>query len=69
MKKRKLGNSNVEVSAMGFGCMGMSFGYGPPTDKQQAISVIRAAAERGVTFFDTAEAYGPLTNEELVGEA
>jgi aryl-alcohol dehydrogenase-like predicted oxidoreductase len=69
MKKRKLGNSNLEVSALGFGCMGMSFGYGPPTDKQQAISVIRSAVERGVTFFDTAEAYGPFTNEELVGEA
>jgi len=65
MKKRKLGNSNLEVSAIGFGCMGMSFGYGPASDKQQAISVIRAAFEYGVTFFDTAEAYGPLTNEEL----
>ena len=69
MKKRKLGNSNLEVSAIGFGCMGMSFGYGPAADKKQAISVIRAAVERGVTFFDTAEVYGPLTNEELVGEA
>ena len=69
MKKRKLGNSNLEVSAIGFGCIGMSFGYGPAADKQQAISVIRAAVERGVTFFDTAEVYGPLTNEELVGEA
>ena len=69
MKKRKLGNSNLEVSAIGFGCMGLSFGYGPAADKQQAISVIRSAAERGVTFFDTAEVYGPLTNEELVGEA
>jgi aryl-alcohol dehydrogenase-like predicted oxidoreductase len=69
MKKRKLGNSNLEVSAIGLGCMGMSFGYGPAADKKQAISVIRAAAERGVTFFDTAEVYGPLTNEELVGEA
>src|SRR5271165_4115980 len=69
MKKRKLGNRNLEVSAIGFGCMGMSFGYGPAADKQQAISVIRAAVERGVTFFDTAEVYGPLTNEELVGEA
>ena len=69
MKKRKLGNSNLEVSAIGFGCMNMSFGYGPGVDKQQAISVIRAAAERGVTFFDTAEVYGPLTNEEVVGEA
>jgi len=69
MKKRKLGNRNLEVSAIGFGCMGLSFGYGPAADKQQAISVIRAAVERGVTFFDTAEVYGPLTNEELVGEA
>jgi len=69
MQKRKLGNSGLEVSAMGFGCMGMSFGYGPPSDRDEAISVIRAAVERGVTFFDTAEAYGPLTNEELVGEA
>src|SRR2546423_9332387 len=69
MQKRKLGNSNLEVSALGLGCMGLSFGYGPATDKQQAISLIRAAIERGVTFFDTAEIYGPLTNEELVGEA
>jgi aryl-alcohol dehydrogenase-like predicted oxidoreductase len=69
MNKRKLGNSNLEVSAMGFGCMNMSFGYGPPADKQQAITVIRAAVERGVTFFDTAEVYGPFTNEEIVGEA
>jgi aryl-alcohol dehydrogenase-like predicted oxidoreductase len=69
MKKRKLGNSNLEVSAIGFGCMGMSFGYGPASDRQEAISVIRAAVERGVTFFDTAEVYGPYTNEELVGEA
>src|SRR6266849_530151 len=69
MQKRKLGNSNLEVSALGLGCMGMSFGYGPAGDKQQMISVIRAAVERGVTFFDTAEAYGPFTNEELVGEA
>jgi aryl-alcohol dehydrogenase-like predicted oxidoreductase len=69
MQKRKLGNSNLEVSALGFGCMGMSFGYGPATDKQEAISLIRSAVERGVTFFDTAEIYGPLTNEELVGEA
>jgi len=69
MKKRKLGNRNLEVSAIGFGCMGLSFGYGPAADKQQAISVIRAAVERGVTFFDTAEVYGPLTNEELMGEA
>src|SRR5271165_6479047 len=69
MKKRKLGNRNLEVSAIGFGCMGMSFGYGPAADKQEAISVIRSAVERGVTFFDTAEVYGPLTNEELVEEA
>jgi aryl-alcohol dehydrogenase-like predicted oxidoreductase len=69
MQKRKLGNSNLEVSALGLGCMGLSFGYGPATDKQEAISLIRAAVERGVTFFDTAEIYGPLTNEELVGEA
>ncbi len=69
MKKRKLGNSNLEVSAIGFGCMNMSFGCGPAADKKQAISVIRAVVERGVTFFDTAEVYGPLTNEELVGEA
>jgi aryl-alcohol dehydrogenase-like predicted oxidoreductase len=69
MQKRKLGNSDLEVSALGLGCMGLSFGYGPATDKQEAISLIRAAVERGVTFFDTAEIYGPLTNEELVGEA
>ncbi len=69
MQKRKLGKSGLEVSALGFGCMGLSFGYGPPVDKQQGISVIRAAAERGVTFFDTAEVYGPFANEELVGEA
>jgi aryl-alcohol dehydrogenase-like predicted oxidoreductase len=69
MQKRKLGKSNLEVSALGFGCMGMSFGYGPAGDKQEMISVIRAAVERGVTFFDTAEVYGPYTNEELVGEA
>src|SRR5579871_2840969 len=69
MQKRKLGKSNLEVSAIGLGCMGMSFGYGPAVDKQQGISVIRAAVERGVTFFDTAEVYGPFTNEELVGEA
>jgi len=67
LKKRKLGN--LEVSALGFGCMGLSYGYGPATDKQQAIDVIRTAVERGVTFFDTAEAYGPFVNEELVGEA
>jgi aryl-alcohol dehydrogenase-like predicted oxidoreductase len=65
MQKRKLGNSNLEVSAIGLGCMGLSFGYGPATDKQEAISLIRSAVERGVTFFDTAEIYGPLTNEEL----
>ncbi|MCI0696080.1 aldo/keto reductase [candidate division KSB1 bacterium] len=69
MHKRKLGNSNLEVSAVGLGCMGMSFGYGPAADKQEMISLIRSAVERGVTFFDTAEVYGPFTNEELVGEA
>ncbi|MGC1438659.1 MAG: aldo/keto reductase [Terriglobales bacterium] len=69
MQKRKLGKSNLEVSAIGLGCMGMSFGYGPAGDKQEMISVIRAAVERGVTFFDTAEVYGPFTNEGLVGEA
>src|SRR6266850_386077 len=69
MQKRKLGNSNLEVSALGLGCMGMSYGYGPAADKQQAISLIRTAVERGITLFDTAEAYGPFTNEELVGEA
>ncbi len=69
MQKRKLGKSNLEVSALGLGCMGMSFGYGPAGDKQEMISVIRRAVERGVTFFDTAEVYGPFTNEELVGEA
>jgi aryl-alcohol dehydrogenase-like predicted oxidoreductase len=69
MQKRKLGKSNLEVSAMGLGCMGMSFGYGPAGDTQEMISVIRAAVERGVTFFDTAEVYGPFTNEELVGQA
>jgi aryl-alcohol dehydrogenase-like predicted oxidoreductase len=69
MQKRKLGKSNLEVSAIGLGCMGMSFGYGPAGDKQEMISVIRAAVERGVIFFDTAEIYGPFTNEELVGEA
>jgi aryl-alcohol dehydrogenase-like predicted oxidoreductase len=68
MKKRKLGKSGLEVSAIGLGCMGMSFGYGPPKDKQEMISLIRAAVDRGVTFFDTAEVYGPFTNEELVGE-
>ena len=69
MQNRKLGKSNLEVSALGLGCMGMSFGYGPAGDKQEMISVIRAAVERGITFFDTAEVYGPFTNEELVGEA
>ena len=70
MQKRKLGKSNpLEVSAIGLGCMGMSFGYGPPKDKKEMTSLLRAAVERGVTFFDTAEAYGPFTNEELVGEA
>ena len=69
MQNRKLGKSNLEVSAIGLGCMGMSFSYGPPKDKQEMISLIRAAVERGVTFFDTAEVYGPYTNEELVGEA
>ncbi|MCY1021929.1 aldo/keto reductase [Pyxidicoccus sp. MSG2] len=69
MQKRKLGKSNLEVSALGLGCMGLSFGYGPAVDKQQGIALIRAAVERGVTFFDTAEVYGPFTNEELVGEA
>ena len=69
MQKRKLGKSKLEVSAIGFGCMGLSFGYGPAVDKQHGISLIRAAVERGVTFFDTAEVYGPFTNEELVGEA
>ena len=69
MKKRKLGKSGLEVSALGLGCMGMSFGYGPAADKQEMISLIRAAVERGITFFDTAEVYGPFTNEELVGEA
>ncbi len=69
MQKRTLGKSNLDVSAVGLGCMGMSFGYGPAADEQEMISLIRAAVERGVTFFDTAEAYGPFTNEELVGEA
>ena len=69
MKKRRLGKSNLEVSAIGLGCMGMSFSYGPPKDKQEMITLLRAAVERGVTFFDTAEVYGPFTNEELVGEA
>jgi len=69
MQKRQLGNSNLEVSALGLGCMGMSFSYGPPKDTQEMTSLLRAAVERGITFFDTAEVYGPLTNEELVGEA
>ena len=69
MRKRKLGNSGLEVSSIGLGCMGLSFGYGPAVDKQQGISLIRSAVERGVTLFDTAEVYGPFTNEELVGEA
>jgi aryl-alcohol dehydrogenase-like predicted oxidoreductase len=69
MQKRKLGRSNLEVSALGLGCMGLSQSYGPPTDKKEAISLIRTAVERGITFFDTAEAYGPFANEELVGEA
>src|SRR5580698_9045769 len=69
MQKHKLGKSNLEVSVVGSGCMGMSFGYGPPKDKREMISVIRSAVELGVTFFDTAEVYGPFTNEELVGEA
>ena len=69
MKKRKLGKSNLEVSALGLGCMGMSWSYGPPKDRQQMISLLHAAVERGVTFFDTAEVYGPLANEELVGDA
>ncbi|WP_172463465.1 aldo/keto reductase [Priestia endophytica] len=69
MRKRTLGNSGLEVSSIGLGCMGMSYGYGPPSDKKEMISVIRDAVERGVTFFDTAEVYGPYTNEELIGEA
>jgi aryl-alcohol dehydrogenase-like predicted oxidoreductase len=69
MKKRKLGKTNLEVSAVGLGCMGMTFAYGPPGNKQEMIALIRSAVERGVTFFDTAEVYGPYTNEELVGEA
>jgi aryl-alcohol dehydrogenase-like predicted oxidoreductase len=69
MQKRKLGKDGLEVSAIGLGCMGMSFGYGPPKDKKEMISLIRSAVERGITFFDTAEVYGPFTNEELVGEA
>src|SRR5256714_8941865 len=69
MKKRKLGRSGLEVSAIGLGCMGMSFGYGPAADRQAMIALIRAAVDRGITFFDTAEVYGPYANEELVGEA
>jgi aryl-alcohol dehydrogenase-like predicted oxidoreductase len=69
MQKRKLGKSNLEVSAIGLGCMGMSFSYGPPKDKQEMTALLRAAVERGITFFDTAEVYGPFINEELVGEA
>src|SRR5579862_7095170 len=69
MQKRKLGKGNLEVSAMGLGCMGLSFGFGPPVPKQDGIALIRAAFERGITFFDTAEVYGAYTNEELVGEA
>src|SRR5437660_11610938 len=69
MQKRKLGKSNLEVSAIGLGCMGLSFGLGPAVDKQTGITLIRSAVERGVTFFDTAEGYGAYTNEELVGEA
>ncbi len=69
MQKRKLGKSNLEVSALGLGCMGMSFSYGPPKDRQEMIALIRAAVDRGVTFFDTAEVYGPFTNEDLLGEA
>jgi aryl-alcohol dehydrogenase-like predicted oxidoreductase len=69
MQKRTLGKNNLEVSAIGFGCMGMSWSYGPPKDKQEMISLLHAAVDRGVTFFDTAEVYGPLVNEELIGEA
>lgn len=69
MQQRQLGQNGLTVSALGLGCMGLSFGYGPATDKQQAISLIRAAVEKGVTFFDTAEIYGPFVNEEVVGEA
>src|SRR6185295_7403584 len=69
MQTRQLGRRGPEVSALGLGCMGMSFGYGPPSDRQEMIAVLRAAVERGVTFFDTAEVYGPFTNEDLVGEA
>ena len=69
MQKRRLGNSNLELSALGLGCLGLSYGYGPATDKQEAIALIRTAVDRGITFFDTAEAYGPFKNEELLGEA
>src|SRR5579864_9354834 len=69
MKKRKLGNSNLEVSAIGLGCMGMSFSYGAPKDKKEMTDVLHAAVDRAITFFDTAEVYGPFINEELVGEA
>src|SRR5213594_5086524 len=69
MQKRKLGRSNLEVSATGLGCMGMSYGYGPAADKQEMISLLRTAVDRGITLFDTAQMYGPFTNEELVGEA
>src|SRR5690349_11817667 len=69
MQKRTLGNSGLEVSALGLGCMGLSFGLGPATDRASAVALIRAAVERGVTFFDTAQVYGPFTNEEVVGEA
>src|SRR5271154_2521398 len=69
MQKRKLGKSNLEVSAIGLGCMGLSYGFGPAVEKKDGIALIRAAVEKGVTFFDTAEAYGPFANEELVGEA
>src|SRR5450755_2822879 len=69
MQKRTLGKSGLEVSAVGLGCMGMSFSYGPPKDKQEMTALLRAAVERGITFFDTAEVYGPFINEELVGEA
>src|SRR6266550_806837 len=68
-QKRKLGKSNLEVSAIGLGCMGMSFSYGPPKDKKEMTDLLHAAVDRGITFFDTAEVYGPFTNEELVGEA
>src|SRR5438270_8964072 len=69
MQKRKLGKRNLEVSSLGLGCMGLSFGFGPPVERSAGIALIRAAVDRGVTFFDTAEVYGPFTNEELVGEA